>query len=216
MTTEKREEYLEQIYKMHSAKESIKPSVIAQELRLSASSASEMINKLRDGGLIEKDKKDITLTKTGEREALKVIRKHRLAERFFVDILGFKWDDVHDEACRFEHVLSDKVADALEKYLNNPETCPHGNPIPKHNVLKEEKNIKQLSCLKVKDKSIVVKITEEAKDFLCYLATLGLVPGADIYVEQIAPFGGPMMIKVGRCNYAIGKEIADKIWVKEV
>lgn len=216
MYNEKKEEYLERIYKLQHEKDAVKPSEVAEELSLSPSSATEMIKKLKDEGLVEKDKKEITLTHIGEKEALKIIRKHRLAERFFTDILKLKWDDVHDEACKFEHVLSDNVADALEVALRNPETCPHGNPIPKHNSIKEEKNIKVLSSLKAKERAVVVKITEEAKDFLCYLATLGLLPDAHIYVEQIAPFNGPMLIRLGKCKYAIGREIADKIWVKEI
>ncbi|MFH1454642.1 MAG: metal-dependent transcriptional regulator [Armatimonadota bacterium] len=216
MTTEKREEYLEQLYKLSQETDSVKSASLAHELGLSSSTTSEMVKKLKEDGLIDKDKKELTLTRKGEKEALNIIRKHRLAERFFTDVLRLRWDDVHEEACRFEHVLSDKVADALEKVLKNPDTCPHGNPIPRHSVLKEEKNIKLLSCLKAKQRGIVAKITDESKEFLCYLATLGLIPDAHVYIEQIAPFNGPMLIKVGKSKYAVGKEIADKIWVKQI
>ncbi len=120
----------------------------------------------------------ICLTEEGERQALQLVRKHRLAERFLTDVLGISWDKAHEEACKFEHVLDEEVEDGLDRLLSSPATCPHGHPIPsKQGVVKHQPS-KRLCELGAGDKCVIVLISEEEPEMLRYLASLGLFPQA--------------------------------------
>lgn len=215
MSSEKVEEYLEAIYKLQKTDRALGTSELGKELGVSAASATEMARRLGDKGYVERDKKTgITLTKLGKKTALELIRKHRIAERFLVDVLGLDWQYAHEEACKFEHIMSPEVEKRMEALLENPTTCPHGHPIPDRRGKTAAEKIRPLSSLKRRQTGIIAKIAEERRDLLEYLATLGLMPQRKVRVEQIAPFDGPMLIQVDGANYALGREIADKIWVE--
>lgn len=215
MSSAKVEEYLEAIYKLQKAERALGTSELGKELGVSAASATEMAKRLSDKGLVSRSKQSgITLTKRGERAALELIRKHRLSERFLVDILGMDWQDAHEEACKFEHVISPAVEARMEALLDNPKTCPHGHPIPDKEGRTAVEKIRPLSSLKRCQSGVIAKIAEERRDLLEYLATLGLMPQRKVRVEQVAPFEGPMLVQVDGANYALGREIAEKIWVK--
>lgn len=215
MTSAKVEEYLEAIYKLQKPERALGTSELGKALGVSAASATEMAKRLSDKGLVSRSKQSgITLTKRGERAALELIRKHRLSERFLVDILGMDWQDAHEEACKFEHVISPAVEARMEVLLDNPKTCPHGHPIPDKEGRTAVEKIRPLSSLKRCQSGVIAKIAEERRDLLEYLATLGLMPQRKVRVEQVAPFEGPMLVQVDGANYALGREIAEKIWVK--
>lgn len=124
------EEYCECIYEMHEDKLEVIQARIADRLRVSRPSVSEMIKRMNEVGLIRVTDGHITLTESGEELAQRVVRRHRIAERFMTDILGLSWALAHREAGRWEHVMSDEVEEAMRMKLGNPTTCPHGNPIP--------------------------------------------------------------------------------------
>ena len=129
--SESREEYLEAIFKLAQQPGGATVSHVADELGLAAPSVSQMVARLAGEGLVERDPAShILLTQEGRREALRLVRRHRLSERFLTDYLDLPWDQVHDEACKFEHVLSDEVEERLAAHLGNPQTCPHGRAIP--------------------------------------------------------------------------------------
>jgi DtxR family Mn-dependent transcriptional regulator len=159
--------------------------------------------------------KGITLTRKGEKAALELIRKHRISERFLVDVLGMDWKDVHDEACRLEHAISPEVECRMEALLGNPATCPHGHPIPDRLGRTSEEPLRRLSSLKKSQRGVIAKISEERRGLLEYLATLGILPRREVLVEQVAPFEGPLLVQIQGASYALGREIAEKIWVKE-
>ncbi|RJQ50990.1 MAG: metal-dependent transcriptional regulator [Actinobacteria bacterium] len=210
------EEYLEAIYKLQADGKSLGTSELGKELGVSPASATEMAKRLSEKGLVARDdKRGITLTKKGEKAALELIRKHRISERFLVDILGMEWQDAHEEACKFEHVISPEVESRMEALLDNPSTCPHGHPIPDRQGKTATERIRRLSTLKRRQSGVIAKIAEERRELLEYLATLGLMPDRKVRVEQIAPFEGPMLIQVNGASYALGREIAEKIWVRE-
>jgi len=123
------EEYCECIFELQEDDLSVKQTRIAARLGVSRPSVSEMIKRMAAEGLIT-DVRDIRLTAEGERLAQRVVRRHRLAERFLTDILGLSWAEAHHEAGKWEHVMSDSVEVAMTRVLGNPTTCPHGNPIP--------------------------------------------------------------------------------------
>ena len=210
------EEYLEAIYKLQAAGKALGTTELGKELKVSPASASEMTDRLVERGLAEKVRdRGITLTRKGRRAALELIRKHRISERFLVDVLGMDWKDVHDEACRLEHAISPEVESRMEKLLGNPSTCPHGHPIPDRLGRTAEQPARRLSGLKKNQAGVIARIAGEQRSLLEYLATLGMMPGSDVKVEQVAPFEGPLLVRVKGATYALGREVAEKIWVRE-
>ena len=124
------EEYLETIQSLTEEGTTVIQARIAERLGRSAPSVSEMLERLAADGYIERSGRTIALTEQGRTLADSVIRKHRLAERLLVDVIGLPWHKAHLEAGRWEHVISDEVEERLVELLGNPRTCPHGNPIP--------------------------------------------------------------------------------------
>ncbi|MDD5473075.1 MAG: metal-dependent transcriptional regulator [Candidatus Methanoperedens sp.] len=212
--TSRIEEYLESIYKLQQEQHPVSTSRLAEHLKLSPPSVSEMIKKLVHKGLVNQIEKGVCLTEEGNKMAKKVIRRHRLSERLLTDILGFKWDEVHDEACRLEHAISTEMEDRIAASLGNPRTCPHGHPIPDKDGVFIKEIVKPLSELKAMDKGIIVSVFEEDPKMLQYLASLGLIPDVCVKVEEVAPFGGPLIVCVSGSRYALGREVASKIKVK--
>ena len=123
------EEYCEAIYELREDDVEVIQARIAERLEISRPAVSEMIRRLESAGLVTIDG-SIKLTEAGNTLAEKVVRRHRLAERFLTDILGLSWADAHTEAGKWEHVISEPVEEAMMRVLGDPTTCPHGNPIP--------------------------------------------------------------------------------------
>lgn len=208
------EEYLESIYKLQQEQRPVSTSSLAEHLKLSAPSVSEMIKKLASKDLVSHTEKGVCLTEEGKAIAKKVIRRHRLSERLLTDILGFKWDEVHDEACRLEHAISPEMEERISQSLGNPKTCPHGHPIPDKDGIIIKEKVRPLSELKAREKGTIVNVFEEDPKMLQYLASLGLIPDVCVQVEEVAPFGGPLIVCVCGSRYALGREVASKIKVK--
>ncbi len=207
------EEYLEYIYKLQEMHESATTSKLAERLELSPSSVSEMLKQLEQKGLVKYAEKGVVLTKEGELKAKKVIRKHRLSERLLTDILGFKWDKVHEEACRLEHDISPEMEEKIEEKLGNPKTCPHGYPIPDEKGVVAHDNTVKLSELTAGEVGAIVSVFEENPEMLQYLGSLGLYPQVEVEVKSIAPFGGPILVMVAGEGKSLGKELTEKILV---
>ncbi len=209
------EEYLESIYKLYEMQEPATTSRIAERLELSPSSVSEMLKQLEQKGLVRYADRGVVLTEEGELAAKRVIRKHRLSERLLTDILGFGWDEVHDEACRLEHDISNKMEEKIAEKLGDPRTCPHGYPIPDiHGKIAREDTV-QLSELKAGEAGVIESVSEEDPQMLQYIGSLGLYPDAEVEVKSIAPFGGPILVRVADKERSLGKELAEKILVRK-
>lgn len=208
------EEYLECIYKLSESQGDVKSNQIAIAMGISAPSVAEMVKKMEDMGLVVKNiNKSLTLTKAGEGKALNLIRKHRLSERFLTDLLNISWDKVHDEACKFEHVLSEEAEQGLNKLLGNPSTCPHGHPIP-GNEQDESRQLIKLSELNRGQEAVIEAVSENNTEILRYIGTLNLKPKTQIFIEDKAPFSGPLTLIVNdKEKVVIGPEIAGLILV---
>ena len=124
------EEYCEAIFELAEDEVAVIQARIAERLNVSRPAVSEMIRKMEREGLIAINGSEIALTKDGQKLATQVVRRHRLAERFLTDVLGLSWSQAHHEAGRWEHVISPDVETAMVKMMDDPTTCPHGNPIP--------------------------------------------------------------------------------------
>jgi DtxR family transcriptional regulator, Mn-dependent transcriptional regulator len=210
------EEYLEAIYRLQKGEKPLGTTEIGKALSVSPPSADQMTTRMAEKGLVARSRKNgIRLTEIGEKEALRLIRKHRISERFLTDVLGLDWKDVHDEACKFEHILSPEVESRMDAMLRNPATCPHGQPIPDPEGRVTEEPAVPLSDMAQGATVLISRITEEKRDLLEYLATLGMMPGRRVHVEQIAPFKGPMLVRIDGAAYALGRDVAEKILVKE-
>lgn len=214
MKTATVEQYLQAIYRLTEPEGSVRPSELARYLGISAASVSEMLKRLCEQGLVKKDDSSrVSLTAEGEEYALKIVRRHRLAERLLTDILGLSWDEVHEEACRLEHAISPLVEERLDMLLEFPDSCPHGYPIPGRDGPVKREDSLPLAALSPGQAGIVTRVAEEDRGLLRYLASLGLIPGVRVTVHEIAPFGGPLMIGLEGTRYAIGRELAAKITV---
>ncbi len=216
MLTKTKEDYLEIIFHLESEGRAVSIKEISSHLKISPATASEHLEKLAQEGLIKRmPDRGVALTASGKKIALDVVRRHRLSERFLTDKLGVKWEEAHEEAHKLEHDISKMVGDKMYKMLGEPKTCPHGNPVPAADGRIKEEPSKPLTEFERNDRLKIVKITDEEPKLLCYLATLGLMPRKQIRVEQKAPFNGPIMVKVGNAVYALGRKIAESIWVKK-
>ncbi len=214
--TQNAEEYLEAIFKLQRGAEPATVKRLAAELGVAPPSVSEMLGRLRAAGLVEEpsDGRGIALTEAGNVEGAILVRRHRLSERFLVDYLDMPWDAVHEEACKLEHVLSSEVEARLAEQLGNPLTCPHGHAIPGADGSLTEEELRPLSGLEPGERAVIGCITEEKSDLLRYLASLGLLPDTPVAVESVAPFNGPLLVRVGGSQYALGREVTDKIMVR--
>jgi DtxR family Mn-dependent transcriptional regulator len=216
LTDEILEDCLQALHRLEAQGRSVAADVAAFA-QLTPEVADHALHELEARGLVAPDgPEQIRLTPEGTRQAAGVIRRHRLSERLFADVLGLPWDRVHSEAMRFEHSLTPEAEARLATLLNNPETCPHGAPIPSADGQVTPPDTKTLDRIPAGRRVWIQQIVQEEAPFLRYLASLGLLPRAEIRVEEVAPFGGPLLVRVGNARYALGRDVAAKILVREV
>ena len=219
------EEYLEAIYSFNERGERAKNFALAKRLKVAPPSVTQMVKKLADRGYVQYVPYGGTiLTGRGMALAQRVVRKHRLLERFLYDYLGMDMGKVHDEACRMEHSLSDEAAHALCDALNNPETCPDDEkPIPQCFLAvsdcdecavvregSEARLITELSHLRAGEKGVVSLIIDEDSLF----KELGIFRGYDVEVMEAEPFEGPLAVKVAGETASVERAMAAKIYVE--
>ena len=215
------EEYLETIYNMNAEDEVVIGARLAEKFHVSAPTVTEMLKRLVRDGYIEMDgKRQVLLTEAGFQAAEAVLRRHRLTERFLVDMLGMQWHQVHEEACRLEHFISGAVEERVIASLNNPTTCPHGNPIPgavanARTYLKDQGAVR-LSKIVVGEKATIFCISEVVEDeeaLILYLHEKGLTPGTWLTVLALDEENENVRLQVKEREVCISKAVAAKIWV---
>ena len=187
---------------------------LARELDLTRPVLDSHIRRIVDDGLITGAADGtLALTGPGRQRAYALLRRHRLAERLFTDVLGLDWVHAHTEADKIEHMVSPEAEAALADRLGDPETCPHGNPIPGAGQLLTHPPARPLAECAPLTRAMIVRIGLETTPALQHLATLGLLPDVEIEVENKALLGGPVLVRVGRAHYALGHDLASRIWV---
>ena len=207
------EEYLETIFALEEEGIPVIQARLAERLGKAAPSVSEMLDRLEGDGLITRSSRRITMTAEGNALAEGVVRKHRLAERLLVDIIGLDWDKAHIEAGRWEHVISDDVEARLVVLLGNPTTCPHGNPIP--GATPDGPAQRRLAEAQPGDHVRLVRITESVEheaESLTYLGDHGLTPGTTVVVQSRAPDGTQTLI-LGDSAIALGPAMTERMFV---
>lgn len=210
------EEYLESVGVLERLENPVRTSSLAQILEVSPASVSEMLHRLAKKGLVEYTPYGgTTLTKKGRQRVLELTRRHRLWEVFLNRYLGLGWEDVYQEACSLEHATSNLIAEKLAQFLDNPEVCPHGNPIPKDNRELPRVYGIPLAELEIGRLGKMVSVISESNTkFLHYLTSLGLIPGAEVKVLEKAPFDGTLTIEVNDSTKAVGPQAASFIMVE--
>jgi DtxR family Mn-dependent transcriptional regulator len=210
--------YLMQVYRLanqHPDNPYISTSALADMLDVSAPAVNRMVSRLRDSGLLDHEPyHGIRLTPAGQREALKALRRHRIAEVFLTQVMGFGWHQVHEEATRMAQGMSAVITERINQMTGFPTECPHGEPIPN---AEGELPLLVDSILADAEENIdlvITRVRTRESDRLEYLAALGLLPGTSLQVLHKAPFHGPLQLRVGKEYRIVGHNLAELIKVK--
>ena len=206
------EDYLKAIYRLSSGDHPASTSDIANHLELSAPSVSGMVKRLSEQGLVEHAPyKGVVLTIEGRRQALRMVRRHRMIEAYLVRFLGYDWDTVHDEAERLEHAVSDTLVERMAEALDNPTVDPHGDPIPATDGTFAEPETVPLAAVAAGETVEIVRVRTGDPEQLRYLASIGLRPGARATVLDRQPFDGPLTVAAGSGHQVLGHEMASRL-----
>jgi DtxR family Mn-dependent transcriptional regulator len=205
------EEYLQAIYTLAEESTHVVSARLAEFLGFSAPAVSEMVHRLERDGLVSLDgRKEVHLTRAGKAQADSVVRRHRLAERFLVEVLGFEWWKTHEEAERLEHAMSPEMEARMVRVLGDPQTCPHGNPMPGA----EARPTRPLEMLARGERAKVERIPDQFEHeagFLEYLDSQGVRPGVVIELVE----RGPTLLKVSidGAVRSLRPDCGQKVWM---
>jgi DtxR family transcriptional regulator, Mn-dependent transcriptional regulator len=209
------EDYLKAIYTLGRAQTQVTTSLLAEHLGFKPASVTGMLKTMSDMHLVAYTPyHGVELTPAGEQIALEVVRHHRLIELYLVEALGYGWDEVHDEAERLEHHISEKLEARIAAHLGEPDFDPHGDPIPTLEGRLPSGSDARLADLAAGESGSITRVRDQHPDRLRYLADLGLVPGAPIAVVASAPFDGPLSLDIGGVIHPLDRRIAREIYVK--
>ncbi len=215
MPTPSVENYLKAIYHLEGQGEArVSTTSLAEELEISHSSVTNMLKSLAADDLVDYEPyRGARLTDEGIDAALRVIRNHRLIEIFLVDTLDFSWDEVHEEAERLEHAVSEKLTDRIDAYLDHPKFDPHGDPIPTADGEIFEPDARPLDEVDAETTVKIERVLDQDPDVLRYLESVGLVPSASIHVDEIIPVDGQMTLELEDSTISVSKSIASRLLV---
>ena len=215
MPTVSVENYLKAVYHLQGpAVRRVKTKELAEQLDISLPSVTSMLKSLAAEELVDyKPYKGARLTDTGTREALKVIRNHRLVELFLVRTLGYSWDEVHDEAERLEHAVSAKLAARIEEFLAFPKFDPHGDPIPTADGRITRPEAQPLSDVDAGQTVRVERVIDQEPEVLRYLDEIGLIPSTVVSVIDVLSFDGQMFLEIDERDATISRTLASRLLV---
>lgn len=209
------QDYLKAIFHISHTRDAATTSAIAERLQVAAASVSGMLRRLSEQELVEHvPYYGARLTAEGEREAIRMIRRHRVLELFLVEVLGYTWDRVHEEAERLEHAVSDDMIERMAQVLGEPAFDPHGAPIPGADRAYTIQDLPSIEDLAEGCEAVVRQVSDEDGDALRYLAGMKLTPGAAIVLVEKAPFNGPLRVRIGDREEFLGRELARSIMVE--
>ena len=217
MHTQAVEDYLKSIYKLQEGESRVTTTVLAELLDVTPAAATGMIKKLAEMNLVVyKRYQGVSLTEAGQKIALEVIRHHRLVELYLAEALGVPWDQVHEEAEKWEHVLSEDLEDRMDEMLGHPAADPHGAPIPNRDGRIAAATTNRLTDLCAGQSGVIAEVSDHDPALLRYLGNLNLYPQTAFSVIDVAPFNGPVTVCVGEAQHALGREVANHIFVAEI
>ncbi len=218
VTSSSIEEYLEAVLRLLSIKpgQFAKTGELAEMLGVAPASVTQMIQKLSAKGYLRYQKsRGVRLTAKGRRIAMDVLRRHRIAERLLVDMLGVSWEKAHETACEWEHLLTPELCERVLKQLDDPLTCPHGNPIPGVNGSLEEIPQESLADLDEGEEAVIDCVSDESPELLRMIASMGMLPGELVHVVQVSTLGDTFLVEVGTAQFALSRAIAKRIRIRK-
>jgi len=215
MQTQAVEDYLKTIYELQEEGGKVSTTRLSEQLGVAPASVTGMVKKLASMKLVAHEPyQGVELTPSGEKIALEVVRHHRLVESYLAEALGVPWDKVHEEADRWEHVLSEEMEDLMDDKLGHPTTDPHGAPIPSRDGTIPKSDLRRLSELEAGEAAVIAEVSDHDAELLRYLGDMGLFPEVEVHVLSNAPFEGPVTIKTNGHEHALGREVAGHILVQ--
>lgn len=213
------EDYLKVVFTLTERGEAASTNSIAERLAVAPSSVTGMIKRLAEGDLLEHvPYRGVRLTESGSREALRIVRRHRVIESYLTERLGYAWDDVHDEAERLEHAASDRLVEAMAHALDHPRHDPHGAPIPTAAGEMEPPPVATLAEAEGGAAVLIRAVQDEDSQRLRSLEASGLKPGVTVRVEQRATAHGPLTVRVGGeggPRHIVSVDLARLVFVSE-
>ena len=214
---ESAEMYLKSIVELASEESIVPISALASRLGITVVSTTEMIHRMEDEGLVvHTPYKGVALTEHGQETALSILRRQRLWECFLFDRLGLPWERIYDLACQLEHAVGAEVTEALASYLDHPQTCPHGNPIPSAEGSCGDSEGVPLSDLLPGEDAIVRRVDPSGAGSLSFLAERGLTPGANFTIKDIETIDGLRTLDTGMGNVVLGSQISQQVFVDRI
>lgn len=220
MGSEAIDDYLKAIYQIAGQNVRASTAALAEQLSVSPPSVTGMLKKLAeaDPPWVDYQKHHgARLTDRGRARALEVIRHHRLIELFLHTVLGYRWDEVHAEAERLEHAISERFEDRIARVLGDPEFDPHGHPIPRRDGTLPKSVDRSLLHMQPGSSAAVSRVSDSDSEMLQYLSKIGVKPGVSIHLVERGPFDGPLMLRVGDVAtvHAFGPRLAAAIRVRD-
>lgn len=215
MLSDVMEDYLKTIYVLQKETgERVSTSAIAERVGVTSPTVTSMLDKLTERGLVEREKyKGVELTQEGETVAIEVLRHHRLIESYLASELDYDWTDVHDEADRLEHHISERFESRIAEVLGDPRVDPHGDPIPTADLSPpEDAPGHRLDTCDVGERVVVQRVRHRTDEELHYLSESGVVPGDELEVVEVAPFG-MITVEGEKGRQSLPKEVARTIRV---
>lgn len=217
MYTESIENYLKAIYEIERELGKVSTNALSEKLSVAPASVTSMMKKLSEKKLITHRRyQGVKLTQAGRKIALEVIRHHRLIELYLAEALGVPWDRVHEEAEKWEHVLSEDLEDRMDAALGHPTRDPHGSPIPTRDGKIIELESIPLADLSPGQSGVVAEVSDHDPSLLRYIGKMGLYPKTTVKVVSVEPFSGPITVKVDGANYVLGSEAAQYVFITDV
>jgi DtxR family Mn-dependent transcriptional regulator len=210
------QDYLKAIRQLQQESRSVSTSALAQLLDRSPASVTNMVKNLAERGLVQHEPyHGVRLSEAGEREALRIIRRHRVIEAYLIEQLGYSWDKVHAEADRLEHAASDELVERMAAVLGHPKMDPHGSPIPTAEGELSEHSHPSLSEVQEGASVIVREVSDSDGGRLRYLAELGLYPGTQVEILHREPFEGPIRVRIEGRERSLGRNVAEAVRVEQ-
>ena len=219
LITQSIQDYLKAIYDLTRDGERASTNQIAEAMGVKPASVTGMIQKMTQSKpplLSYQKHQGVLLTPRGEKMALEVIRHHRLLETYLHDSLGFKWDAIHDEACRLEHVISEEFEERIDQVLGSPAFDPHGDPIPDRDLNMPPHATTSLDKLQPGQKATIQRVRDRDPELLRYLAEHNIIPGANVTLLEHSPFDNNLSLQISRQDQPIvlGPSVAGQIFIE--
>ena len=211
------QDYLRAMYDAGGHERRVGTGELSVQLKLTQGAVTVALQRLHQKGLVDYQRyRGAQLTKQGERQALEMVRHHRLIERFLVEFLDYDWNDVHEEADRLEHVISEEMERRIAAKVSDPTTDPHGDSIPNEALdALQADDARQLTGTPDGTDFVVARVRDRDRAVLEYLKEIQLVPGAQASVVRRLPFDGPLVVRIGTDEVALSQTVSDSVFIRD-